>query len=117
MDVDMLTNGGAHGEHSFDVLCVGCNNSIPIYHKGERCGFYGRAAYTNMVPAGAYRGFGGPQVAFAIEGAVSELSYQLGWTQARFRLKNIIHEGDDHPFVSGGTVQSCALDRLIPART
>ncbi len=33
--VDMLIDGGAHGEHSFDVLCVGCNNSIPIYRAGE----------------------------------------------------------------------------------
>ena len=113
MDVDMLINGGAHGEHSFDVLCVGCNNSIPIYQKGEALRFNGRAAYTNMVPAGAYRGFGGPQVAFAIEGAVSELSYRLGMDPSEVRLKNIIHEGDDHPFVSGGVVQSCALDRLI----
>lgn len=113
LDVTMLINGGAHGEHSFDVLCVGCGNSLPIYRVGQAAHFLGQAAYTNLVPAGAYRGFGGPQVAFALEGAVSDLAWKLQLDPSEVRLRNVIHEGDSHPFVSGGKVNSCTLDKLI----
>lgn len=113
LDVSMLINGGAHGEHSFDVLCVGCGNSLPIYRAGQAVRFRGQAAYTNLVPAGAYRGFGGPQVAFALEGAVSELAYRLHLDPSEVRLRNVIREGDAHPFVSGGRINSCILERMI----
>ena len=111
--VDMLINGGAHGEHSFDVLCVGCNNSIPIYKAGDSLLFNGRAVYTNIVPAGAFRGFGGPQVAFALEGAVSQLAWDAKIDPSLLRLQNCITEGAYHPFVSGKQVKSCTLSQLI----
>lgn len=113
IDVDMLTNAGAHGEHSFDVLQVACNNTLPIYGKVEALHFWGQAAYTNMVPAGAFRGFGGPQSTFSIEGAVSDLAYQLKMDPCELRLKNIIHENEKHPFVAGEVIRSCSLDRMI----
>lgn len=113
LDVHMLIDGGAHGEHSFDVLCVGCGNSLPIYRAGDAVRFSGQGAYTNKVPAGAFRGFGGPQTAFAIDGLISDLARRLNMDPSELRLKNIIREGDFHPFVSGGRVNSCTLDRLI----
>ncbi len=111
--VDMLIDGGAHGEHSFDVLCVGCNNSIPIYRAGEALVFDGKAVYTNTVPAGAFRGFGGPQVAFALEGVISRLAWDTGRDPSEMRLQNCITEGEYHPFVSGKRVRSCTLQELI----
>lgn len=113
IDVEMLTNGGAHGEHSFDVLCVGGGNTLPIYRCPEAERFTGRAAYTNLVPAGAFRGFGAPQVVFALEGAVSDLAWKLHMDPGELRLKNITRQGDQHPFLSGGTVTSCRLEELI----
>ena len=113
IDVEMLTNGGAHGEHSFDVLCVGGGNTLPIYRCPEAERFTGRAAYTNLVPAGAFRGFGAPQVVFALEGAISDLAWELGMDSSELRLKNVTHQGDKHPFLSGETVTSCRLEELI----
>ena len=113
VDVDMLTNGGCHGEHSFDVLCVGGGNTLPIYRCGEAVRFTGRAAYTNTISAGAFRGFGAPQVIFALEGVVSDLAYRLGMDPSELRLKNIVHEGEEHPFLSGGKVNSCRLEEII----
>lgn len=111
--VDMLINGGAHGEHSFDVLCVGCNNSLPIYRTPRALSFDGRAVYTNTVPAGAFRGFGGPQVQFALEGAVSRLAWDSKRDPSLLRLENCITAGESHPFVSGGVVKSSTLRQLI----
>lgn len=50
--------------------------------------------YTNKIPAGAFRGFGNPQVHFAIERQMDLLAEELGIDPVEFRLKNILRNGD-----------------------
>lgn len=50
--------------------------------------------YTNKIPAGAFRGFGNPQVHFAIERQMDLLAEELGMDPVEFRLKNILRNGD-----------------------
>lgn len=50
--------------------------------------------YTNTVYSGAFRGFGCPQTAFAIERQMDLLAEELGIDPVEFRLKNIIRNGD-----------------------
>lgn len=49
--------------------------------------------YTNNVPGGAFRGFGGPQGAFAAEMQVAKLAEELGMDPVELRLKNIVKDG------------------------
>jgi CO/xanthine dehydrogenase Mo-binding subunit len=51
------------------------------------------AAYTNNVYTGAMRGFGSPQVNFAIESLMDELAEQLGRDPLELRLQNGIRRG------------------------
>lgn len=53
-----------------------------------------KVVYTNNVYAGAFRGFGGPQTAFAIERQMDILAEELGMDPLELRLKNILREGD-----------------------
>ncbi|RLG78626.1 MAG: aldehyde oxidase [Thermoprotei archaeon] len=53
-----------------------------------------KAVYTNNVYAGAFRGFGGPQTAFAVERQMDLLAEELGMDPVDLRLKNILREGD-----------------------
>jgi CO/xanthine dehydrogenase Mo-binding subunit/aerobic-type carbon monoxide dehydrogenase small subunit (CoxS/CutS family) len=53
----------------------------------------GSLFYTNTVPAGAMRGFGAPQVAFAVESQMDMLADRLGFDPYDFRSKNIFHPG------------------------
>lgn len=53
------------------------------------------AIYTNKMPAGPYRGFGVPQVAWNFEQHMDELAAALGMDALEFRLKNIVGEGDE----------------------
>jgi CO/xanthine dehydrogenase Mo-binding subunit len=46
--------------------------------------------YTNNVPAGAFRGFGGPQGAFAAELQMDKLAEALGLDPVAIRLKNVL---------------------------
>jgi CO/xanthine dehydrogenase Mo-binding subunit len=60
-----------------------------------------RAVYTHRTPAGAMRGFGVPQVIFAVESHMDEIARELGIDPVRFRLDNLIQPGDVH---ASGTV-------------
>jgi CO/xanthine dehydrogenase Mo-binding subunit len=51
------------------------------------------AVYTNNIPTGAFRGFGGPQAAFAAEGMVNRLALALGLDPLEIRLRNCLREG------------------------
>ncbi|MEM2253099.1 MAG: xanthine dehydrogenase family protein molybdopterin-binding subunit [Desulfurococcaceae archaeon] len=52
------------------------------------------AVYTNTVYAGAFRGFGNPQVHFAVERQMDILAEELGMDPVELRLKNILRVGD-----------------------
>lgn len=51
------------------------------------------AVYTNNIPCGAFRGFGGPQAAFAAELQMNKLAEALGMDPVAIREKNILREG------------------------
>ncbi|HEX6140091.1 MAG TPA: selenium-dependent xanthine dehydrogenase [Candidatus Limnocylindria bacterium] len=69
---------------------------------GHACGAYrianvdveARAAYTNNPPAGAMRGFGVPQVTFAIEGLLDQLAERVGVDGWEIRWRNALAAGD-----------------------
>ena len=51
------------------------------------------AVYTNNLPGGAFRGFGGPQGAFVVEQSLNKLAEKLGIDPVEMRLRNVLHEG------------------------
>jgi CO/xanthine dehydrogenase Mo-binding subunit len=58
-----------------------------------------RAVHTNIVPAGAFRGFGVPQAAIAQEQIYDELAECVGMDRLEFRILNAL--GNDTPTVTG----------------
>ena len=49
--------------------------------------------YTNKIPPGAFRGFGSPQVLFAVEAMMDEISEKLSIDPIKLRLMNTLREG------------------------
>jgi CO/xanthine dehydrogenase Mo-binding subunit len=68
-------------------------------------------AYTNLLPAGAFRGFGNVQMAFALESHLDVLAEKLGMDPAELRLRNVIRQGDIS--IHGWKLESCAIDECI----
>jgi aldehyde oxidoreductase len=58
-----------------------------------------RAVHTNLVPAGAFRGFGVPQAAIAQEQLYDELADRIGMDRLEFRILNALD--DQTPTVTG----------------
>lgn len=66
----------------------------------------GRAFLTNAPPAGAFRGFGVPQVAIAHEALLDDLAAQLGQDRLEFRHRNALRVGDQ--MATGQTLSASA---------
>ena len=54
--------------------------------------------YTNTVPGGAFRGFGGPQVAFAYETHIDMIADRLGMDAVEIRMKNLLDKGESFSY-------------------
>ena len=65
------------------------------------------SVYTNTVPAGAFRGFGGPQVAFAYESHIDMIARRMGIDPYQIRMKNLLERGES--FSEGDTPLDCDL--------
>ena len=57
----------------------------------------GVSVFTNNPPAGAFRGFGVPQVNFAVETALDDLSSRVGLSPWEIRIRNALRPGDRLP--------------------
>jgi len=94
LQLDVVTNTGAYGNHAPGVMFHGCGESLAVYKCANKK-VDARAVYTNTVPAGAFRGYGLSQVIFAIESAIDELAEGIGMDPLDFRLRNMVRPGDD----------------------
>ena len=91
-EAEVIEDGGAYAYTSTKVLgnatlmCIG-----PYEIPNVKVDSY--AVYTNNLPGGAFRGFGGPQGAFAAEQQMNKLAEALRMDPVEIRMQNILREG------------------------
>ncbi|HUL31815.1 MAG TPA: molybdopterin cofactor-binding domain-containing protein, partial [Thermodesulfobacteriota bacterium] len=93
LDFDLTADGGAYKSFSNSVTQRGVIHSQGPY-RFPNAHAYGKAVYTNTAFKGAMRGFGVPQVAFAIESILDELATELKMDPLALRMKNGLVKGD-----------------------
>lgn len=93
MDVDIKFDGGAYAGLSDVVLQRAMFSATGVYNV-PNVRVRGRAFATNKVPTGAFRGFGAPQVFFAVEMQMEKIASQIGINPIELRLKNAIQKGN-----------------------
>jgi len=113
MDVYTLSNTGAYGEHGPTTVGLSGHKSIPLYGALDAFRFDYEVVYSNVMSAGAYRGYGATQGIFAVESAVNELAAKLDMDPVHLREMNMVREGQAMPAYYGEMNTSCALDRCI----
>ncbi|MEW6502784.1 MAG: xanthine dehydrogenase family protein molybdopterin-binding subunit [Chloroflexota bacterium] len=92
-EMEVIADGGAYAYTSTKVLgnatlmCTG-----PYLIPNVKVDSY--AVYTNNLPNGAFRGFGGPQGAFAAEMQMNKLAEKLAIDPVEIRMRNLLDEGD-----------------------
>ncbi len=119
IDMKILSNTGAYGEHALTVFMVAGSKTLPLYNKAEAVSFGGTVVYTNNTPAGAFRGYGAIQGNFALESTIDILAENIGMDPMEFRRQNMIKEGESSQvfrIMGEGTegvdmiMESCKLD-------
>jgi len=91
-EVEVIQDGGAYAYTSTKVLgnstlmCTG-----PYEIPNVKVDAY--SVYTNHIPGGAFRGFGGPQAAYSAELQMNKLAGALGIDAVEIRMRNLLKEG------------------------
>jgi CO/xanthine dehydrogenase Mo-binding subunit len=93
MDVDIIFDGGAYSMATPVVLARGTIAGAGAYNC-PNIRIKARAVATNTVPTSAFRGFGAPQVFYAIELHMTKMAETLGQDPYSFKMKNLLKEGD-----------------------
>jgi CO/xanthine dehydrogenase Mo-binding subunit len=74
--------------------------------------------FTNNVPGGAFRGFGGPQAAFSAEMQINKLAEKLNLDPVEIRIRNVLKDGSKLPVKSpmpagvslSEVIERCAIE-------
>jgi len=92
MEIKCIADGGAYASMSPFVTWRSVVQATgPYYCENVKTDVY--AAYTNNNYTGAMRGFGSPQINFAIESMMDELAEKVGMKPFEIRMKNGFESG------------------------
>jgi carbon-monoxide dehydrogenase large subunit len=86
LDTGAYADGGPSVTRTAGITAAGPYD-VPNLHVDSYC------VYTNKSIAGAFRGFGSPQVMWAMESQMDTLAEELGMDPVEFRMVNALKEG------------------------
>jgi len=91
--VTIYWNGGAYADASPMLVPAGMVRAVGPYRiPAVHVDSYG--IYTNLPPAGAYRGAMSSQTTWAYESQMDIIAHKMGWDPFEFRIKNMFISGD-----------------------
>jgi CO/xanthine dehydrogenase Mo-binding subunit len=107
---EIIWNGGAYADIGPRVTQKAGFTAAGPYDI-ENVAIDSYAVYTNRPPAGALRGFGAPQTAWAYECHTDMIAEVLGLDKLAFRRKNLLRDGRAQ--ASGTILRDAALDKVL----
>jgi len=107
IDFDALSCTGAYASHGHSIVAAGAAKSHYMYPRAVyHC--RGRTIYGNFPAGGAMRGYGSPQMTFAIESIMEDAARALGMDSVEMRLKNAALPGNKSQ-ITQKPLLSCGL--------
>lgn len=109
-DVQAYFNAGAYADISPRLIKNGGYSCVgPYVIPNVRIDSY--AVYTNLPPAGAFRGYGVSQAAWAYEQQMEELADALGIDSVELRRRNVLRDGSR--FATGEVMREARWEQLL----
>jgi CO/xanthine dehydrogenase Mo-binding subunit len=106
-------NIGAYVYNGETTALCAASNFLGLY-RCEHLHCEVELVYTNLPPAGGYRGYGAPAGVFAVEQQIDMICRTLGFDPVEFRLKNVEAKGDTFLGILGGpTIESCGISECL----
>ena len=109
INFDALSNTGAYASHGHSIAAAAAAKAHYMYPRAVyRC--HARTIYGNFPAAGAMRGYGSPQMTYAVDCVMEDAARALGMDSVEFRLKNAVRPGDmnqigKRPIMSAGLME------------
>lgn len=94
--MDAVSNNGAYASHGHSIAGKGAGILQSLY-KMPNMEYNSKTVYTNTASAGAMRGYGVPQVIFAMESIIEKAAKELGIDPVELRLKNLVGPNTENP--------------------
>ena len=115
-EVNILADCGAYCGLTPEIMHVTAMRSDNM-HRLENVRAHARLAYTHTPPHGAFRGFGGTQMLFALNSHIHTMAVKLGLDPAQVHKRNAIRRGDTsiHGWKIGSTGLSDCIDQCVDA--
>ncbi len=107
---EVFWNGGAYADIGPRVSQKSGFTSTGPY-RIEHAQIDSAEIYTNLPPAGAFRGFGIPQLVWAYESHTDIIARALKIDPLEFRRRNILREGDEHP--TGTAMRDAEFEEVL----
>ena len=105
IDINVLSNAGAYGEHAPTVTSLVSYKTFPLYDTVPMR-FNANIVYSNTMNAGAFRGYGATQGTFAVESIINELAHHLKLDPTEVRMKNLVEPGEGK-YITSGDIKKC----------
>ena len=94
--MQVLSNTGAYASHGHSIAMSAGGKFRPLYNF-RSVKYEPKTVYTNLPVAGAMRGYGTPQIFFALECHLDDVAKGLGLEPLELRRRNLISVGHQDP--------------------
>jgi len=111
IDIKNLVNNGAYASHGHSVT-MSCGSKFRPLYDFNAIRYEPKTIYTNIPVAGAMRGYGVPQISFALESHLDDIARELNIDPVEFRLKNLVKQNHVDPS-SKNVVRSMGLSQCL----
>ncbi len=111
-EADVLVDCGAYVSWGAMTPVV-MMHTFGSFYRCPNVSYRARCVYTNTAPTGAFRGFGNPEIVFAMESQMDELADRLGIDPFEIRLRNANEPGETTP--QGSHITSCGMKECLEA--
>ncbi len=112
LEVHLLSANGGYASHGHSIAAKGAGMLVALY-KIPHMVYEAKTVYTNTATAGAMRGYGVPQIMFAIESFMANVARKLDFDPVAFRLKNLAPTDEINPINEitpySGSLKECIL--------
>jgi xanthine dehydrogenase molybdenum-binding subunit len=111
IDIKNFVNNGAYASHGHSVT-MSCGSKFRPLYDFNAIKYDPKTIYTNLPVAGAMRGYGVPQIAFALESHLDDIAREINIDPVDFRLKNLVKQNHVDPS-SKNVVRSMGLPQCL----
>ncbi len=115
IDFEALSNTGAYASHGHSIASAAAAKAHYMYPRAiYKC--HAKTIYGNIPSAGAFRGYGSPQMTYAVDCIMEDAARSLGMDSVEFRIKNSAQAGDINKLSKRPILTSGLIDCLKKGR-